>query len=906
MVDRMRRALAALLVTLSSAASTHAFVPEDGGGLVVARGAPARLHRTVVADGVAGWEALRDRETGVVTRMWGKFVVVPGAIADAAIAERAARAFVAQHLAELAPGARIADFVVAANRVDDGKRTVAFVQTWNGLRVVGGQLHVVFGREAAGGANDRLFVVGSEALPNVQAVVPRTRTAVPLGRARAWLPGAVLRATGERVVLPIVRAGGGIAYHVADVIDARAGAQRWDVYVALDGEPLARASRTYFATSTLHLDVGARFATGARVQVPAAEAQITVDGAATTTAADGSFSWPTAAPAAVVTSLTGPRVRVVDEAGSVESASLTAQPGQPVVWSAAADELADAQLSAFSYATAAKVIGKRINPALAWLDQQLAVHVNLDSACNAFSTGDSIHFFRASADCENTARVADVVHHELGHSFHQQSLIPGAGAMDASIVEGIADFFAANITADPGVGRGFFFSADAVRELEPIGREAVYPRDLSGVSHVTGLIIGGALWDLREQLIAKLGPTAGLARAEKIFLGIVQRAGDLAMTYNAALVADDDDGDLGNGTPNFCTIESAFGRHGLAGPAYVDTTLERPVVDGRRVSVTVTTPSTTGCPRAQVTSMKLAYRVGDTDVPLTELAMTAAGATWSAELPDLPAGTVVHYQVVATLDTVETVAFPDNPADPLYQLFIGPATEIWCERFDGDPMWMQDGAREWHVAVSNPANADAGDPPAAFAGTRWLGTDLTGDGFYSSDIQTSITSPAIDARSYGRVHLQYRRWLGIEDAANDVATVRVDGTQIWANATTTARSLEHVDREWRFVDHDITAFAGSPFAVSWTLASNASRVLGGWNLDEICVVGLDKQPRCGDGVVDDGEACDDTTADCTPECQLVDEGGGCCSTSNGLPSAFGGLGLLLALLFRRRPAPRSR
>lgn len=865
---RSRLAAVVLTASLALAPAAHAFVP-DGDGLIVASGAPPRLVRRVEAARIDGWDARRDRDTGAVTAMWGRHVDVPGAVRDPVVAERAARAFLAAHV--LPAGTRSEDFVVAANRVDGGKRTVAFVQTWRGLRVVGGQMHVVFAR-------DRLFYAASAALPIATGIPLAADVARPRARAdraAAWV-GASLRATGERVVLPIVRGPGDLTYRVADVFDAPA--RHADVYVALDGTPLAHRSRAHHATSTLLFDIGLRHAAGPRTQVPAPELAITVDGTPATTGLDGGFTWGTDVAATVAPSLAGARVTIVNEAGPVATTSLTAQPGQPVAWSAAADEAVDAQVSAYAYAAIAKAIGRRIDPTLAWLDQPIAVHVNIDQTCNAFSTGDAIHFFRASAECQNTARVADIVHHEFGHSFHAQSIIPGAGGSDSSIVEGVADFFAANISGDSGIGRGLAYDDTPVRELDPIGSERVYPRDLTPISHWTGLIIGGALWDLRAQLAAQLAAAEATAVTDRIFLGILQRASDVTTAYQAALVADDDDGDLGNGTPHGCTIESAFGRHGLAGSEFRETALRPAEVTGRRVAVTVDTPAGTACPPAAVTAMTLAWRVGDG--PASDVAMTAAGATWSAELPDLPAGTVVRFRIAAALDTSETLLLPDNPADPEYQAFLGTPTELWCERFDVDPRWKQSGDGEWEVDVADPANTAAGDPAAAFAGARWLGNDLGPDGRYRADILTSIETPPIDASAWGSVHLQFRRWLVIEDSALDVATIRVNKRQIWANASNDTNSLDHVDREWRFVDFDVTPFASQPMTFAWTLASDPLRQLGGWNLDEICVVGLDKRAVCGDGVVDRGEECDEVSDGCEPTlCVRVENDGGCCSSS---------------------------
>src|SRR5678815_2047984 len=107
---------------------------------------------------------MRDRDKGIVQRMWGSYVDVPGSVADAAIAERAARTFLAAHLDQLAPSARAADFVILANQLDGDIRSVAFAQTWRGLRVHGGAVGIAF-------SHDRLFAIASSAWPHVSATI---------------------------------------------------------------------------------------------------------------------------------------------------------------------------------------------------------------------------------------------------------------------------------------------------------------------------------------------------------------------------------------------------------------------------------------------------------------------------------------------------------------------------------------------------------------------------------------------------------------------------------------------------------------------------------------------------------------------------------------------------------------
>jgi len=258
----MRTRLIAAAILLASG-TAGAWVGRESGE-VAAVGAPRGDRMLVPARGLpAGWQGTQDRDTGVVAEMWGSYVAAPGAVADAKLAEAAARAFVAANLARLAPGMKIDDLVVRANREERGLRTVWFQQTWRGAPVVGGLLAVMI-------KNDRVFAASSQVLPNVAIALPARTGVVSTRRALDWLGGrAVTRAIGPRVVLPIAGVAG-LEYHVADQLDIettdRAG--RWDVYVGVDGGPLLRRSRLYFATSTLQFDVGVRWPGDTRHDAP--------------------------------------------------------------------------------------------------------------------------------------------------------------------------------------------------------------------------------------------------------------------------------------------------------------------------------------------------------------------------------------------------------------------------------------------------------------------------------------------------------------------------------------------------------------------------------------------------------------------------------------------------------------
>jgi MYXO-CTERM domain-containing protein len=255
----------------------------------------------------------------------------------------------------------------------------------------------------------------------------------------------------------------------------------------------------------------------------------------------------------------------------------------------------------------------------------------------------------------------------------------------------------------------------------------------------------------------------------------------------------------------------------------------------------------------------------------------------------------VRFSIEIEYANGELRSFPENAADPEYTAFVGETTEIWCERFDADPEWTQSlvgspSPWSWGAPMGL-----AGDPVAGFTGANVLGTKLDGDGRYASVAQTRVTTPMIDASMFREVRLQFRRWLVVEDAMYDAATVEVNGAARWTNATGDG-FLTHQDREWRFVDIDVTDVASAPISVAWTIASDSSRALGGWNLDDVCLVGIDKIPTCGDDVVDEDEECDGD-AECLSDCTLDP---GCCS-AGGDPRGTALLVLgVLAVIARRR------
>jgi cysteine-rich repeat protein len=866
--------------------------------------AVAALDRFRAAHGA--WQVLWDADAVVPLRLWGEGIAAPGALADPAVAEARARAVLAEQLALLAPGARLDDFEVLQNVVRADVRSVVFGQRWQDLEVVDARIRFTF-------KHDRLVLLGSTASPHIAATLPGApiaRSGAGL-RARRWIEEIYGEApqvigAGTPVVLPIRRAGG-LEHRVVVPVEVDLAAPRaeWTVYVdAGSGEPVARRQGLLFAEGTVRYRVPARHPGGGYQELPAAFTRHTVAGVAVTSNAAGVVAWAGTAATTVLPGLTGPYARVFNAAGDLATAELTLQPDGAVTWDLAAIEHGDAQLTAFIHANLAKQYAlTRLDPGLAWLSRQIPVYVNENGTCNAYSRLDDIHFFVAGSGCANTARLADVVYHEFGHSLHGQSY---GFRIDGSLSEGLSDYYAATITDDPAMGLGFFSGNSNVplRHIDPEGIEYRYPEDFDeGRVHDSGLIIAGALWDLRKALVARYGQAAGVARADAIFYGVLSRADNIPSSYAEALVADDDDGNLGNGTPNQCAIDRAFGKHGL-GPAGQALGASPPAIDGRVIRLDQ--PAASGvatCPAPRITAATATWRLRREREVGGTLDFTAAGDSLTVSLPEQPDGTAVELQVRMTLDDGSVMTFPANRADPWYDLYFGPVTPLYCTDFSRDPReegWQLSGF-DWGISQP-PAGSD--DPPAAFAGDHVIGNNLRGN-YRPSQIATA-TSPVFDVTDRERVRLQYRRWLNVEDGLYDSAQIVVDGATVWSNLRSSTGSTHHRDSEWRFHDVDVTPLAGDGMLqVTFRLSSDEGLELGGWTIDSLCLVA--EGAACGNGIVDLDETCDDgNTTDgdgCSSSCTLEIEEGGCCSTTRrGGPGGAILLGLITgaALLVRRR------
>ncbi|MBL9026673.1 MAG: MYXO-CTERM sorting domain-containing protein [Myxococcales bacterium] len=487
------------------------------------------------------------------------------------------------------------------------------------------------------------------------------------------------------------------------------------------------------------------------------------------------------------------------------------------------------------------------------------------------------------------------------------------------------------MTGDPGMSRGFFMTDDPLRDLDPPNYENTWPNDLVGEVHEDGLIIGQALWDMRKELVAKLGETEGVARANHLYYQALRRAVDIPSMHTEVLAADDDDGDVTNGTPNVCEINRAFRRHGLVPVNAASTSLGvmSPKQEGFAISVELT-GLFAQCDSDQLGQAVLTWRNRDEPSEQGSIVMDASGNLLSAVIPTQEAGSVVEYGVNVAFTEGNALNLPDNEADPWYEFFVGDVIPLYCTTFESDPEaegWTHglaagepnEGADDWGWGPPR-GNATNGDPTAAYSGENVFGNDLVPEpnynGNYQSNIENWAKTPVVSTQGYENVRLQYRRWLNVEDAHFDKASIKSNETVVWTNLDSEqgdASNIHHKDKEWRFSDVDLskTISPEGTVQVGFWLDTDQGLEMGGWTLDDVCIVALQTSAPtdpCADGGCSDaggagaGGAPEDGA---DPADGDLEAAGGCgCRTVGAPPDGrwlAGLLGLAALVARRRRP-----
>lgn len=520
-------------------------------------------------------------------------------------------------------------------------------------------------------------------------------------------------------------------------------------------------------------------------------------------------------------------------------------------------------------------------PSHRWLGDQVTATVDISTGCcNAYYSSGTLNFFVGNATVYNLARIGDVVYHEYGHGVHHYLLEGGTFAGDVS--EGSADYIAATITGDPILAPNANTSGDYIRRID---QDRVYPDDLNDEVHNDGLIWASFLWDLREAWSAEYGEQAGVEATDRLFLEALSVGPALTDLYEAVLVADDDDGDLSNGTPHGCALRELLAEHGLTGTVAGDAILEHDPL-GPQASAAASYPVELGlwvlpegCGLGELGEVQVLYTLDPpAGAAIDSLGWTALPAEptadgYRAELPRQPAGTRVAYAISwRDAEGLEAPAFShDGTPETLYSFWVGDRRALWCEDFEAEPPG-------WTHGVGLPSGGEAPgwvdqwergapsggifEPSAAPDGASVFGTALSGEGQYLPNNQQYARSApvSLDGAWPAMTLLSYQRFLTVEDGRYDQATLELRSEAgaftLWQNASTERGESNALDTDWTLHELDLAPYlSGGPVDFSWTLTSDPGLEFGGWNLDSVCVFTLDDMD--GHYRVDDLVATDD-------------------------------------------------
>ncbi len=808
-----------------------------------------------------GWQVRVDPTTGRVRGALGRGIPA-GPLGDARDAEQEVRGLFSRWPA-------LTRVPTSALRLR-GATYVGSTDTWyvEFDRLVGG-VPVAPGGASARIKGGKIVALGLETWPDAQAP---TRPALGLAAARTIArlrgpaPGAPHEEGGARLVVTPTPSVGGVSFPLHWELRSRTANPpgRWVVLVNAHTGAIDRVTNDVrWLDGVLTGEHDTRIPDGNLITSPLAFlALVGSGGTEVVTGADGSFSVPDDQTWSAL--LEGPYIRVTNEAGA--EGSLVIGDAAPF-WDAT--ETTQAELDSWVFLNRVTAWAMLFSPDHPLVSKQIRSKVNISVTCNGFYDG-AVNFGIAGDGCNNLGQIADINYHEWGHAFHEEGLL--SGSLNPTMGEGFADVVAMLQTLDSTTAPSFRTDGKALREM---ATDKVYPEDMTSIIYKDSLIYAGAAWDLLGVLQARYGEGAdefgeAWAVSSRLLIAAMRGGPDLLSVYDEYALADDDDGDVSNGSPHLCEIVETFGAHGLGplGDPFPVQLLHEPLGNqaaGAPIEVTGAVLSIApGCVEGVAEAVEVVWTIDGGETWTTEAAVVT-DERFVATIPSQPDGTALEYYLLARGIDRDEVTLPAGHWAP-YTFYVGELEEIWCEDFaDGDGGFTHalSGSGGWDDWAFGHATGEGGDPVGAFTGDGAWGNDIgigSDDGEYPRGATSALSAPPIDVGDAGRVVVQYRRWLGIDDNAADQANIHANGSIIWTNHAASAGVEPTEDAEWML--HTLVVDLGDAESLSldWQLVSDADLVFAGWNIDDVCVY---RSPSVDTGDTTDSglDSADDSASD---------------------------------------------
>lgn len=522
--------------------------------------------------------------------------------------------------------------------------------------------------------------------------------------------------------------------------------------------------------------------------------------------------------------LVGPWVTVNNNAGAELHLESSVTPPGPAdfVFNSAPSGSNTSQVNGYIHTNLIHDFYKDRQPDYTGLDTAIPCNVNINLTCNAgfdpFAV--TINFYQTGGGCVNSA-YSSVVAHEYGHFIvHAHNLAQG------SFGEGLGDSAAILLYDDPIVARDFFGPGQPIRDI--VGANQQYP--CSAEIHTCGQVLAGVWWDTKLNMQDVYGDELGLELTQQLFTDWMEittggSGNDSAHPGTAieVLTADDDDGNIDNGSPNYDFICDAFAAHNIDCPEISPVIFEYP--EGRpailppnqqaSILVNLVPVSATPTPGAATVSYRAAGG-SFTTVSMTEL----GDNQFEANFPVGDCNEVMEFYF-STGSTVGVVSDPSDAPTDFYQAVA--ATDIvtaFADDFETNLGWTvgdtgDDATTGVWTRVDPVGTAAQPEDDHTDSGTVcWVtGQGVPGGDLGANDIdngKTTLKTPVLDL-STGDAKISYWRWYSNNTGATpntDVFVVDIsnNGGTNWTNVETVGPSGIETSGGWYYHEFLVSSF----------------------------------------------------------------------------------------------------
>jgi len=746
-------------------------------------------------------------------------------------------------------------------------------QTWEGYEVWQAKVRMVFHEDG------NLMVMGSDAHPSIELDPRPSLTAgAAADAARLGLPfqpelGDSYHVAPELLVLPVRTSENTVQYHLVYrvVVSTADPLGSWITHVdAHNGDIVWRYNNIHFDfVGDAQQEIQEHTWCNEDAMFPAPYLNLNVSGAGTTTTdADGNWSIAGGGATATVTgTLQGPHVRVYNVNGSSAQFSGVATADEPytVTW----DDLNARQdeRDVFEAVNRLHTFFQLFDGDFYYVNQPISAYVNRsDGYCpgNAWWNG-TINFCAAGGSYANTGELQQVVEHEFGHGI--QDAIMGGWQGNEGLGEANSDFIGILLTQESIIGRGFY-AGNCVSGIRDADNTLQYPQDLNGSVHHDGQILAGFHWDAMQILQGQYGQDEGtLISARNWHEGrmLLQPANQPDQVF-ATFVADDDNGNLDDGTPNHAAFAQAAANHNYNAPeilvglfVYHDgTPYQTSSVGSTEVRCTA---QSLGGGEVDPSTFVLEYRVDGGAFQQTS--MSADGEEFVASIPGQSYGAVVEYFISGRNSLGSLGTSPRSAPDALHYYETNDSFEDQMETATGWTAGAPDDNATtglWERGIpqgtsynGTPVQLGYDHTPAPGVAC-WVTGAASGGSAGANDVdggRTTLFSPVFDLTGGSDISISYWRYYTNEHGnapSQDDWRVDVsnDGGQTWAEVENTHLS----DADWQQVVFDLDQYFATPGLVQLRFIADDSGEgsLVEAMVDDFVLMGTFLDPTAVDGL----------------------------------------------------------